>query len=264
MFRPFLPCGIAYGFAYALPMLCLWLCLWHSMLFFRRKASRRVVCIVPYRRGACQPVSAEFRRHLPFSGAGGCPRVGGGIAPALQARRALAAPYGAEPQRHLFTLPRGRGPSQTPPSLATDSSISPGPPSPWLPALSPVNKQEPLVVQVPSLAQARGCKGRSPLHKKTKNLPLPAGKGGGGMGAESKLKAGAAGDKQGKPPLRIPERQGQPTTSRASPPITPAPHMPPAGRRQCGQNPAGRRDSHRTPARPRRRKWHAERYREHG
>ena len=49
------------------------------MLFFRRKASRRVVCIVPYRRGACQPVSAEFRRHLPFSGAGGCPRVGGGL-----------------------------------------------------------------------------------------------------------------------------------------------------------------------------------------
>ena len=38
------------------------------------------------------------------------------------------------------------------------------------------------------------------------------------MGAESKLKAGAAGDKQGKPPLRIPERQGQPATSRASPP----------------------------------------------
>ena len=73
---------------------CLWLCLWHSMLFFRRKASRRVVCIVPYRRGACQPVSAEFRRHLPFSGAGGCPRVGGRIAPALQARRALAASCG--------------------------------------------------------------------------------------------------------------------------------------------------------------------------
>ena len=35
---------------------------------------------------------------------------------------------GAEPQRHLFALPRGRGPSQTPPSLATDSSISPVPP----------------------------------------------------------------------------------------------------------------------------------------
>ena len=39
------------------------------------------------------------------------------------------------PRRHWLALPRGRGPSQTPPSLATDSSISPGPPSPWLPAL---------------------------------------------------------------------------------------------------------------------------------
>ena len=46
-----------------------------------------------------------------------------------------------------------------------------------------------------------GCKGRSTLHKKTKNLPLPAGKGGGGWGRQSKLKAGAAGDKEGKPPL---------------------------------------------------------------
>ena len=36
---------------------------------------------------------------------------------------------GAEPQRHLFDLPRGRGPSQTP------KFLSPGPPSPWLPAL---------------------------------------------------------------------------------------------------------------------------------
>ena len=38
------------------------------------------------------------------------------------------------------------------------------------------------------------------MHKKTKNLPLPAGKGAGGMGAESKLKAWAAGDIEGKPP----------------------------------------------------------------
>ena len=38
------------------------------------------------------------------------------------------------------------------------------------------------------------------------------------MGAESKLKAGAAGDKQGKPPLRIPERQGQPMTKPGKPP----------------------------------------------
>ena len=110
MFRPFLPCGIAYGFAYALPMalpmLCLWLCLWHSMLFFRRKASRRVVCIVPYRRGACQPVSAEFRRHLPFSGAGGCPRVGGdcsGVAGAAGVGGALRG--GACLVCRLLTLP---------------------------------------------------------------------------------------------------------------------------------------------------------------
>ena len=49
--------------------------------------------------------------------------------------------------------------------------------------------------------QSRGCKGQSPLHKKTKNLPLPAGKGaGGGWGQESKLKARLAGSKQGKPP----------------------------------------------------------------
>ena len=33
------------------------------------------------------------------------------------------------PRRHLFALPRGRGPSQTP------KFLSPGPPSPWLTAL---------------------------------------------------------------------------------------------------------------------------------
>ena len=42
-------------------------------------------------------------------------------------------------------------------------------------------------------ASPRGCKGRSPLHKKTKNLPLPAGKSAlrarvGGMGAEKQTK----------------------------------------------------------------------------
>ena len=36
---------------------------------------------------------------------------------------------GPLPVRHLFDLPRGRGPSQTP------KFLSPGPPSPWLPAL---------------------------------------------------------------------------------------------------------------------------------
>ena len=169
MFRPFLPCGIAYGFAYGIPC---------SFSGGRHPAGLFVL----YHIGAV--LVNRFRQNFGgiclFPAPGGAP-VSGGIAPALQARWALAVPCGAEPQWHLFTLPRGRGPSQTPPSLATDSSISPGPPSPWLPALSPVNKQEPLVVQVPSLAQARGCKGRSPLHKKTKNLPLPRrGRGAGG------------------------------------------------------------------------------------
>ena len=49
--------------------------------------------------------------------------------------------------------------------------------------------------------QARGCKGRSPLHKKTKNLPLPRrGRGSGGWGAESNRKAGLAGEKESTPP----------------------------------------------------------------
>ena len=42
-----------------------------------------------------------------------------------------------------------------------------------------------------SPGSARGCKGRSPLHKKTKNLPLPRrGRGLGGWGQKIKLKAG--------------------------------------------------------------------------
>ena len=57
------------------------------------------------------------------------------------------------------------------------------------------------VEPVPRPIQPRGCKGRSPLHKKTKSLPLPRrGRGLGGWGQESKLKAGAAGDKESTPP----------------------------------------------------------------
>ena len=112
--------------------------------------------------------------------------------------------------------------------------------------------------------QPRGCKGRSPLHKKTKNLPPSRREGGRGDGGRIKAK-GRGGRRQA--------RQATPTDSETArsaddqpgkSPITPAPHIPPAGRRQCGQNPAGRRDSRRTRARPRRRKWHAEQYREHG
>ena len=72
---------------------------------------------------------------------------------------------------------------------------------------------------VPPGFSPRGCKGRSPLHKKTKNLPLPRrGRGLGGWGQKIKLKAGLAGDQKGKPPQQIPERQRQPATCRASTP----------------------------------------------
>ena len=142
----------------------------------------------------------------------------GGEPPAALAVPAAAVPEGRRaPGRHLHTLPRGRGPSQTP------KFLSPGPPSPWLPALHPVNKQKPLVVQVPRPAKPWGCKGRSPLHKKTKNLPLPAGKGGGGMGAESKLKAAGAGDKQGAPPSgHRQHRNGKKAGKAGVPPLPPA------------------------------------------
>ena len=79
------------------------------------------------------------------------------------------------------------------PILRPRSCLAGTPPSPAGVLVSPVQP-------VPLPAQARGCKGRSPLHKKTKNLPLPAGKGGGGMGAKRKGKAGTAGGKEGKPP----------------------------------------------------------------
>ena len=62
----------------------------------------------------------------------------------------------------------------------------------------------------------RGCKGRSPLHKITINLPLPRwGKGAGGIGGqENQLKAVATGDKESTPTSRTPpaeQWQNKPT-----------------------------------------------------
>ena len=65
----------------------------------------------------------------------------------------------------------------------------------------------PQVQPMPLPAQPRGCKGRSPLHKKTKNSPFPPGRGAGGWGQKSKQKAGLAGDKEGTPPAG--QRQGK-------------------------------------------------------
>ncbi len=67
-----------------------------------------------------------------------------------------------------------------------------------------VRGSPPIPVSLP--AQPWGCKGRSPLHKKTKKSPpSPEGKSAlraraGGWGQQSKLKAGLAGDKAGTPP----------------------------------------------------------------
>ena len=65
----------------------------------------------------------------------------------------------------------------------------------------------------------QGCRGRSPRQNKLLVSPFPAGEGGwGDRGQKRKQKARSAGDKAGKPPQRIPERQGQPVTSRVSSP----------------------------------------------
>ena len=69
--------------------------------------------------------------------------------------------------------------------------------------------------------RSRGCKGRSPLHKKTKNLPLPAGKGGGGMGAIKQTK-GRGGRRQ--------RRHAPPLGTAAARSAGNQPGKPPAGR----------------------------------
>ena len=67
-----------------------------------------------------------------------------------------------------------------------------------------------------------GVPGAEPPAKQTLGLPLPRrGRGSGGWGQESKLKARQAGNKEGKPPLRFPQRQGQPVPPWAEPPLPP-------------------------------------------
>ena len=78
---------------------------------------------------------------------------------------------------------------------------------------------------MPPPAQARGCKGRSPLHKKTKNLPLPAGKGVGGMGARNKTKGKVGGREK---------RQAPPTDSGTATSAGDLPGKPPTGTYTAG------------------------------
>ena len=59
------------------------------------------------------------------------------------------------PRRHLLSLPRGRGPSQTP------KFLSPGPPSPWLPSLLKGKRFLPFLRR--TIGSAPGMQGAKPL-----------------------------------------------------------------------------------------------------
>ena len=78
--------------------------------------------------------------------------------------------------------------------------------------------------------QPGDARGEAPCIRKLKVSPFPPGRGLGGWGRQRQLTAGAAGDKEGKPPLRTPQRQGQPATSPSRAPQvpqTPAEPVPP-------------------------------------
>ena len=138
----------------------------------------------------CRP--ADRRAHCPADCRAPCRMESVHVSPPLPLRQCMRrgafscgrgdCPAGAcllhpraEPGRHWLSLPRGRGPSQTP------KFLSPGPPSPWLPALPPRKQTETFGRAGAARVQPWGCKGRSPLHGITLNLPLPhRGRGWGG------------------------------------------------------------------------------------
>ena len=129
--------------------------------------------------------------------------------------------------RHLFALPRGRGPSQTP------KFLSPGPPSPWLPAL-PIERRSyrfrgeprtPLCAghllgrfcQCRRRFNARGAGGGSPRRNKVEVSPFPLGRGGGGIGAKNLLYGRKNRRGRTQPPRREPQRQVEPVPRGFSP-----------------------------------------------
>ena len=69
------------------------------------------------------------------------------------------------------------------PNRRTPAGQRQRPPKPTRKKASPLESRNGGGQPVPRPVQPRGCKGRSPLHKKTKNLPFPGGEGGRGMGA---------------------------------------------------------------------------------
>ena len=69
----------------------------------------------------------------------------------------------------------------------------------------------------------QGCRGRSPRRNKLWGSPFPPGRGAGGWGQESKLKAGIAGEKKRQVPRWASEWQGKPVPH----PPAPLPPCPP-------------------------------------
>ena len=64
-----------------------------------------------------------------------------------------------------------------------------------------------------------GCRGRSPRRNKLLGTPFPPGRGSGGWGKESTLKAGSAGDQKGKPPPCAPPTPQPPRAAGDKPPL---------------------------------------------
>ena len=166
---------------------------------------------------------------------GGVSRAGGGLAPALPANPAVSIPNGGVRRLGLPPCPAF--------SLLC-CPLSPQPPSPagkgeilgyFMQGASPLasprldgarhwlslpyrclggggitRRERFLSVLRRPIGSAAGVPGAKPPAKSTKNLPLPAGKGGRGMGAEKQAK-GKVGRRQRKQdPRRVPQRQGQP------------------------------------------------------
>ncbi len=161
---------------------------------------------------------------------------------------AAVAPEGACPGRRGLALPRGRGPSQTPPSLATDSSISPGPPLLGCRHCSPeprLNCHAPAGYRnaTPSPASqgakphsghlfgrdykcrkqsnARGAGGGAPGKIKLESPPSRREGGWGDGGNKALIRQKKAGDQKSQAPLRVPQRQGLPATTPPAPPFPP-------------------------------------------
>ncbi len=102
----------------------------------------------------------------------------------------------------------------------------------------PLRALAPRVQPMPLPAQPRGCKGRSPLHKKSSKSPPSRREGGGGDGGrKSSYRQGRQATKTTAPPHKATRRQGRQATNKARHPT-----------RQRGDR-VGRRQTRRAPLR---------------